>query len=134
MAAAKADKDAGSKPAASEKPAASTAETPAKPAVPAAISAADFKKNVGLIVRATDTNQSRVVSRAIRNTTAIRARVSGAVLAEAVETYVSDDHPAKAAMLSLLASYPPPKTEAAPPVSADPVAGEAMDTSEDRCV
>eukprot|EP00953_Heterococcus_sp_UTEX-ZZ885_P038747 19883-Heterococcus_DN1.PRE.1 len=95
------------------KAAADSTETAAEAPQQTHITLADIKRNVGLIVRATDTNQTRLTQRAIRNTTAVRTRVAPAVLAEAVEQYVPESHPARAGMLSLLAALPSPPVEAA---------------------
>ena len=122
--------DKASKAAAAEPAAADSTE----PAAPAAITLADIKRNVGLIVRATDTNQNRVVSRAIRNTTAIRSRVTGPVLAQAVELYVTETHPSRDAMLSQLKALPEPAAKAAAvDTAADAgTAAESMDTTADE--
>jgi 26S proteasome regulatory subunit N3 len=117
------------------KAAADSTETAAEaPQQPQTITLADIKRNVGLIVRATDTNQTRLTQRAIRNTTAVRTRVAPAVLAEAVEQYVPESHPARAGMLSLLAALPsPPVEEAASSDAAAAAAaagGDSMETDE----
>jgi 26S proteasome regulatory subunit N3 len=121
------------------KAAADSTETAAEaPQQSHTITVADIKRNVGLIVRATDTNQTRLTQRAIRNTTAVRTRVAPAVLAEAVEQYVPESHPARAGMLSLLAALPsPPVEEAAKSESSDAAAaataaagGDSMETDD----
>jgi 26S proteasome regulatory subunit N3 len=119
------------------KAAADSTETAAEAPQQSHITLADIKRNVGLIVRATDTNQTRLTQRAIRNTTAVRTRVAPAVLAEAVEQYVPESHPARAGMLSLLAVLPsPPVEEAAKSESSDAAAaaaaagGDSMETDD----
>ncbi|KAG5178532.1 proteasome regulatory subunit C-terminal-domain-containing protein [Tribonema minus] len=129
--------------AATAAPVSAPAADDATPKAAAPITLADIKRNIGFIVRATESNQHRLTLRAIRNTTAIRTRVAPAVLKEAVMAYVPETHPARAQMLETLDALPAPAVEAAaePPSEAasmevegekekDPAAPEGAETPE----
>ncbi|CAM9637632.1 unnamed protein product, partial [Discosporangium mesarthrocarpum] len=89
----------------------STSSTPVTPEAdgqdkPKEVTLSTIRRNLILISRGVETNQSRLTSRAISRNTPLRRHVLASVLAEALETLVHDGCPHKGIMLEMLAKLP----------------------------
>lgn len=67
----------------------------------------DLKKNVGLLERAVQTTQARLVGRVLRNNLAFRRGLPPAILSEALRFYLPAEDPLKEHALRVLAQVSP---------------------------
>ncbi|CAM9643856.1 unnamed protein product [Ascophyllum nodosum] len=81
---------------------------------PKSITVEDVARNAELIVKAVESNQTRLTTRAISRNTPIRRRVQADVLCEALKAMLPEECPNKAELLQLLAKLP---SEAPVPIS-----------------
>lgn len=84
------------------------------PTASAAIREEDVVRNAGLIMRAVETNTTRLTTRAISRNTPIRRRIQADVLCEALAKLFPEDSPYKAELLAMLAELPSEPREKTP--------------------
>jgi hypothetical protein len=62
----------------------------------------DLKKNVGLLERAVQTNQLRLIGRVLRNNTHIRKSIKPSQVADVVQLYTSPDSSSRGRLVKIL--------------------------------